>query len=59
MPSVIINGHTNLNIVYNIVDQIMISKAIKKHGSIVEASKELVVNPCTIDRKIKNGTIKL
>lgn len=58
-PSVIINGLTNLNAVYDIVDQIMISKAIEKHGSIVEASKELGVNTCTIYRKIKNGSIRL
>jgi transcriptional regulator with PAS, ATPase and Fis domain len=59
MPSVIINGQTNINVVYDMVDQIMISKAIEKHGSIVEASKELGVNPCTIHRKIKNGSIRL
>ncbi|MBZ9686978.1 sigma 54-interacting transcriptional regulator [Clostridium estertheticum] len=59
MPSVIINGHSNLNIVYGIVDQIMIPKAIEKHGSVVNASKELGVNPCTIHRKIKSGSIKL
>jgi transcriptional regulator with PAS, ATPase and Fis domain len=59
MPSVIVNGHTNLNTVYDIVDQIMISKALEKYGSVVEASKELGVNPCTIHRKIKNGSIRL
>ncbi|MGH4123762.1 MAG: sigma-54 interaction domain-containing protein [Clostridium sp.] len=59
MPSVIINGHSNLSTVYGIVDQIMISKAIEKHGSVVNASKELGVNPCTIHRKIKSGCIKL
>lgn len=59
IPSVIVNGETNLNIVYDMVDQIMIPKAVEKYGSIVEASKELGVNPCTIHRKIKNGSIRL
>lgn len=58
-PSVTINGYKNLNTVYNIVDQIMIPKAIEKYGSIVEAAKELGINPCTIHRKIKKGSIKL
>lgn len=58
-PSVTINGHTNLNAVYDIVDQIMIPKAIEKLGSVVKASEELGVNPCTIHRKIKNGSIRL
>ncbi|MBK5243146.1 sigma 54-interacting transcriptional regulator [Clostridium sp.] len=59
IPSVIINGYTNLPTVYDVVDQIMISKALEKHGSVVEASKELGINPCTIHRKIKNGSIRL
>lgn len=59
LPSVIINGYINLNTVYDVVDQIMIPKALEKHGSVVKASKELGVNPCTIHRKIKNGSITL
>ncbi|QZY54084.1 sigma-54 interaction domain-containing protein [Crassaminicella profunda] len=57
--SVIINGYTNLNEVYRVVDQIMISKAVHKYGSINRASKELGINQSTIHRKIKNGHIQL
>ena len=59
IPSVIINGYINLNTVYDAVDQIMIPKALEKHGSVMKASKELGVNPCTIHRKIKSGSITL
>jgi transcriptional regulator with PAS, ATPase and Fis domain len=59
LPSVIINGYINLNTVYDVVDQIMIPKALEKYGSVVKASKELGVNPCTIHRKIKSGSITL
>ena len=59
IPSVIINGHTNLNLVYDLVDQIMIPKALERCGSVVEASKELGINPSTIHRKIKNGSIRV
>ncbi|MCB2288638.1 sigma 54-interacting transcriptional regulator [Clostridium sp. CS001] len=58
-PSVTIKGHNNLNNVYDIVDQIMIPRAIEKYGSVMKASKELGVNPCTIHRKIKSGAILL
>lgn len=59
VPSVIINGYINLNTVYDAVDQIMIPRAVEKHGSVMKASKELGVNPCTIHRKIKSGSIRL
>lgn len=59
LPSIIINGYTNINEVYRTVDQLMIPKAIQKHGSIVKAAKELGVNPCTIHRKIKSRYIEI
>ena len=57
--SIIIKGYSNLNEAYQKVDQIMISKAIKKFNSIQKASYELGINPSTIHRKLKNKTISL
>ena len=57
--SIIIKGYSDLNEAYQKVDQIMISKAIKKFNSIQKASYELGINPSTIHRKLKNKTISL
>ena len=57
--SIVIKGYSNLNEAYQKVDQIMISKAIKKFNSIQKASYELGINPSTIHRKLKNKTISL
>lgn len=44
-----------LNEAYKILDEIMITKALKEHSSIVKAAKVLEIDPSTIHRKIKKG----
>lgn len=57
--SISLSNYSNLNEVHSIIDQIMITNAIKETGSIVKAAKLLGINPSTIHRKIKSGLITL
>lgn len=44
---------------FNILEEIMVNKALKQYGSIVKAAQILGINPCTIHRKAKKGDIHL
>ncbi|MDX5685397.1 sigma 54-interacting transcriptional regulator [Clostridioides difficile] len=57
LSPIVVNGIMNLNDAYKIVDQIMISKAINKYGSITKAAEVIGIYPSTIHRKIKSGHI--
>lgn len=52
---IIITRLMDLNKAYRMVDEIMIGRALKEHGTIVEAAKVLGIDPSTIHRKIKKG----
>ncbi|KAK2207849.1 helix-turn-helix domain-containing protein [Clostridioides difficile] len=59
LSPIVVNGIMNLNDAYKIVDQIMISKAINKYGSITKAAEVIGIYPSTIHRKIKSGHIQI
>lgn len=56
---IVVNDIIDLNEAYKIVDQIIISRAIDRYGSITKASEKIGINSSTIHRKIKNGYVKL
>ncbi|MCC0637867.1 MULTISPECIES: sigma-54 interaction domain-containing protein [unclassified Clostridioides] len=59
LSPIVVNGIMNLNDAYKMVDQIMISKAINKYGSITKAAEVIGIYPSTIHRKIKSGYIRV
>lgn len=59
LSPIVVNGIINLNDAYKMVDQIMISKAINKYGSITKAAEVIGIYPSTIHRKIKSGYIRV
>lgn len=57
--AIIVNDIIKLEDAYQVVDQQIIQAAVKKYGSISRASEVIGINPSTVYRKIKNGTVKL
>lgn len=55
--SIKVNDIVTIDEAHRIVEQEIISMAIKKYGNVTEASKAIGINPSTVYRKIKSGYI--
>ncbi len=54
-----IDGIMDIDEAHRIVEQKIISKAIKKYGNVTKAAEAIGINPSTIYRKIKTGYLEI
>ncbi len=59
MSSIEVNDIVSIDEAHRIVEQEIVSMAVKKYGNVTEASKVIGINPSTVYRKIKSGYIQL
>lgn len=59
ISSIEVHDIVSIDEAHRIVEQEILSMAVKKYGNITEASKAIGINPSTVYRKIKKGYIQL